>query len=182
MAGYAVRTSFGAMQRLHYEIGVPGDFIARLYAAGDLAAARVHIEDDGSRWGPEGNAPRLLLGVREGGGLVDVLALDSRNRNAWALRRCDASLLGFDLWARVLVMGEGELRLFATPFDWLAGGGNGICVLTWDAVALAMLRNLGGSISIMVESHHREPLLQRLRWEGLPRVRAVVPGEIRGAA
>lgn len=154
-------------------MGVDARFALALNSAGSLAVGKMTIEADGARWTPGGPDQRLLLAVREGGGLVDVLALSSSCRNEWALRRGDGVMLGFDLWAQAQCGAIDRLRVFSTPFDWMAAQGEGICVLDWTAEALGMLRGLGPKVVLRTDHGAKEKLRNLLQWGGLPRVESV---------
>lgn len=161
-------------------MGADRPFAASLHGAGDLGVGMVSLSGDGALWAPEGPDRRLLLGVREGGELVDVLALSSTCRDEWAARTGQARLLGFDQWEEasraVLADRRARLRVHATPFDWLAAGGNGICVLDWTAEALGMLRGLGERATLAVDPGAKERMKGLLAWGGLPQVEAVQIG------
>ena len=93
------RAGWSAVQRLA-ALGVPLDLLGVLSGAGDLGAARVSLSPDGTRYEPEGPDPRLLVGVREQGSLVDVVALASNDPDQWALRTGFGWCLGYDAWLR----------------------------------------------------------------------------------
>lgn len=172
-------------------LGADQRFAARLHGAGDLGAARVSLSRDGASWEPEGEAPRLLLAVREWGELLDVVALSSGCRDEWALRTGDGWALGIDRLhdvehARDLAIAEerrvrAKLRLFANPFDWLAAGGDGLCVLEWGTMALCSLRSLGEGVTLVVEPQAKEKLRALLAWGGLPRVESTLAATRRAA-
>lgn len=154
-------------------MGVPLDFANRLLVQGDLARARVAVGDSGLfEW--DGGEAHLLIGVREFGELVDVVAVRSAAPDEWAMLRGDGWALGADALFMVRE-GLGEvLRVFGTPFDWLRGQGAGICVLDWTAHALAELRGLGPGVTLQCDDHGAAQRLGAvLAWQGLPRVEAI---------
>jgi len=153
--------------------GVPWQFVSALYVSGNLG--RALVTESNGRWTPaqrgEG-APRLILGVRERGVLVDLVALSSGNVDHWSLRLGGAAILGLDhFWAAQL---HGRaLRLFGAPMDWLRNGGAGICVLDWTAEAYAMLRGLGSEVTLIADNADAaEALREELKFGGLPKVAA----------
>jgi len=161
-----------AMRRL-WAIGADKRFAAQLVGAGDLGIAQVTLSE--ATWEPEGPDRRLLVAVRRDGELVDVAALASHARNEWALRTGLGWALGMDLIDdahRELVCGAKRLRLrlHATPFDWLAAGGDGLCVLDWCQSALSELRLLGERVTIEVAPGAAERLKALLIYGGLPRI------------
>lgn len=185
---------FGAFKML-LALGAERGFAARLRGAGDLGVARVEVSADGATWEPGGATQRLLLGVRDAGGeLIDVVALASHRRDEWALRTGDGWALGLDRLAEaeqardeaLLRAAPGKapravhLRVFSSPFDWLAAGGAGICVLDWSAMALTSLRALGERVVLDVDAGAQERLRQMLAHGGLPRVEAAA--RMRGLA
>jgi hypothetical protein len=168
----AARMPMSAMRRL-WAMGAEKRLTARLLGTGNLGIAQVMLGE--ATWEPEGPDRRLLLAVRRDGELIDVAALASHARNEWALRTGLGWALGMDLIDdahRELVCGAKRLRLrlHATPFDWLAAGGDGLCVLDWCQSALSELRLLGERVTIEVASGASERLKALLTYGGLPRV------------
>lgn len=163
------QVTFPTVKRLA-DLGAPMTTVARLYGWGDLGIARVQVGHDGF-WEWEGSEPRLMLAVRESGYLVDIIALRSGDQNSWALRTGAGWLLGFDRFLRVQVEGEGVLRLFGTPIDWLLGDRDGICVLDWTEEAVGMLRGLGPHAVLLADDRKAaERLTKALSRGGLPQV------------
>jgi hypothetical protein len=168
----SARMPFAAMKRL-VTMGADRRFVARLHGAGDLGVAQVTVTSAG--WEPAGPDRRLLLAVRRDGELIDAAALASHSRNEWALCTGDGWALGMDLIDdvhRALAAEQKRLRLrlYGTPFDWLAGGGDGLCVLDWSQSALMELRLLGERVTIEVSPGAAERLKAMLAYGGLPRV------------
>lgn len=159
----------GVVQQL-LALGADKRFVAWLNE--DLGVAGVELFRDGTfqLGGPD---RRLLLGVREAGGLIDVLALSSTCRDEWAARTGFATLLGWDLWVQAQLGVRKRLRVFSTPLDWLAGAGEGICVLEWSAETLGMLRSLGERVTLCVDPGAKDKMKSLLSHGGLPRVEAV---------
>lgn len=177
-----------AVERL-VSLGCDRRFVAQLNE--DFGPARVALHADGT-FAIGGPDQRLLLGVREAGGLVDVLALSSTCRDEWAVRTGLATMLGWDLWLEAQLGQRRRLRVFATPLDWLAGhapweddgsgGPGGICVLDWSAEALGMLRGLGESVTLTVDPGAKDRMKGLLAYGGLPRVEAAPRHHLRGMA
>lgn len=179
-------------------LGVPRPLICRLNIDGEIGLASVSLR--GGHWEPVGPDRRLLLAVRDGlGELIDIAALASHDRNEWALRTGDGWALGIDHWQAACQADEEaqakdltardrardarlRLRVFATPFDWLAAGGAGICVLEWSAMALTNLRLLGERVTLLVDAGARERMQALLAHGGLPRVETARPSHVRGLA
>lgn len=176
----AARLSVTGLARV-LALGVPAAFIGELCGAGDLGTARVSLSRDGARFEAEGPDGRLLLGVREQGVLVDVVALAAHDPDQWALRRGEGWCLGYDSWLACEIGAAHELRLFATPIAWLHAGGAGCCVLDWD-IGLRMLRGLGEHVLLRCERGAGDRLKSLLRVGGLPRVKESGPVPMRRAA
>lgn len=158
-------------------LGADQGFAAQLHGKRMMGVAAISVSGDGARWEPEGPDRRLLIGVTdEFGELIDVAAVSSVRRDEWALLTGMGWALGLDRFeaaaARIAVHGERvRLRLLATPMDWLAAGGDGLCVLDWRADALRQIRLPGEKLTLVA----RDPaaaarLKQLLQWGGLPRV------------
>ena len=165
-----------AMQHL-IAMGADGGFAGDLLGAGLLGLAQVSVSGDGARWEPEGPDRRLLIGVTdEFGELADVVAISSARRDEWALLTGMGWALGLDRFeaaaTRIAVHGERvRLRLLATPLDWLAAGGEGLCVLDWRADALRQIRLPGEKLTLVAaDPAAAARLKQLLQWGGLPRV------------
>lgn len=155
-------------------IGVPRGVIGRYLT--DLGLVQMTISGDGGRWEPHGPDRRLVLAVRERTALIDLVALASGARDEWALRTGDGAMLGSDLFWSCQCGARQVLRIFDTPFAWLIGGGDGICVLEWNEQVLAQLRSLGPRTVLQVEPAAKARLQGLLAWGGLPRVEAVAHG------
>ena len=168
--------NWAGFQRL-VAAGVPQAFAAQLNAAGDVLAAQVQLEADGSFTigGPDG---RLLLVVRGADGApVDVLAfrLDAPGEVAWFYPGLPEGLLG----AGNLPDGRdgfaGRVMLVETPLDWLRGGGAGGCVYHW-AGAWPTLRSLGEGVTIEAAPALASVLRARVERGGLPLVASATSG------
>jgi hypothetical protein len=114
---------------------------ARHYFGG---SARVIDIDDGLYAPSNEGAPHLVLPVFEDGELVDLVAFSSGQPLAWLLRLgCGWSLGLLDGFERH--SWEPEVRLWASPLDWLRADRDGLCVLDWSApevLELARLPNI----------------------------------------
>ncbi len=157
--------------RLLEALGVPIGIVGQLTGAGALGRVRTAI-GKGGRWEPvEDGEPRLIVAVREKGVLVDLVAMSSSERDSWALRTGAGWLLGYEHFHAAQLGGEDRLRLFGNPVEWMAAGGEGICVLDWSRTALSALRGLGSGVAIACDNEGAaEALTNALRWGGLPRV------------
>lgn len=157
--------------------GVAARTVARL-KANPAAIGRCWAREGKGRWEPAerreaGAAPRLIVAVREHGGvLADMVALSSGEPGRWSLRTGDGVMLGQDVLDRAAVIG-GPVRLFSTPWRWLEHGCRGACVLAWGREALSRLRGLGDAVELVVDdARAAEVLGGMLRWGALPRVAA----------
>lgn len=156
------------------KLGVPAATVAHLHAQYDLALAKVTLGRSGTFefGGPD---RRLLLSVRERGRVVDIVAVSATDVNGWALYRKVADFLGEDLLTRAVIEEWRQLRLFATPLDWLRGGGAGVCVLDWSPSALSALRGLRETTTIICDAGDGSRLRALLAFGGLPRVAETNP-------
>lgn len=175
----AVGMPFAGVRRL-LDMGMDPAALGRLCGAGLLGLARVDLQRGGLfAFDPAGEA-RLILGVEEGGALVDLVAIASAERDAWALRCGYAAVLGADALeaADALVMCErpAVVRLHGTPLDWLIGlsadsEALAVCVLDWNAMALRQLRGLGAQVTLACDdAAAAERLRGVLAHGGLPKV------------
>lgn len=155
-------------------IGVPRAVIGRYLL--DLGLVQMTISADGGRWELDGPDRRLVLAVRARGVLIDLVALASGARDEWALRTGDGVMLGSDRFWACQCGAVQTLRIFDTPFAWLIGGGDGVCVLEWGEQVLAQLRGLGPKVVLQVEPAAKTRLQVLLACGGLPRVEAVAHG------
>jgi len=156
--------------------GVPGAVVGEMNGRGTLGAARVQVTGKGARFEIEGPDARLLLAVEDGAGaVIDVVALSTSDENQWSLLTGMGDLLGEAALEDAVVHNRRELRLFATPMDWLRGGMAGVCVLAWNRPALGALRMLPASLTLVVSAGVGERLRGLLAFGALPKV-----AEIRG--
>ena len=160
--------SASAFARL-LQLGIPAKALAQLCGAGDLAAARVSLSKDGSRFEPEGPDARLLMLVREQGVPVDIVALATHDEDQWALRRGEGWCLGYDAWLRCEIGMAHELRVHGTPLAWLRAGCEGACVLDWG-MGLRQLRGLGEAVTLRCDRGAAVAMKARLARGGLPMV------------
>ncbi|WP_159641364.1 hypothetical protein [Sphingorhabdus sp. 109] len=133
-----------------------------LYALGRM---RVEFGRDGF-WNPidVGGAPALILPVLDGPMLVDMVAFSPLSPDQWYLRRGDGRVLGSGTGQADWETGVEDIPIFATPFDWMMAGGEGICILTWDERAIRDLMFLGGKVRLMADSHElREHIEQQIK-------------------
>lgn len=172
-------------------------WLARAWGAATIGTANVTLSR--SFWEPEGPDRRLLLGVFDAAGaLIDIAAIASHRRDVWALRTGQGWALGLDVLedahrsilaldnrqgaAPSAKVGTGfaprrggrkriTLRIYASPFDWLAAQGDGLCVLDWTAAAIGELRALGPRVTIEADPGAGERLKALLARGDLPRVR-----------
>lgn len=104
-------------------------------------SARVIDVDDGLYAPSADGEPHLILPVFERRNLVDLIAFTSNKPLAWLLR------LGLG-WSLGLLdglehhSGKDEVRLWATPLDWLRAGCDGLCILDWSAPDVRELTRL----------------------------------------
>lgn len=190
MDALAAGVTWPRVRRL-IEMGVPAALVGELNGAGDLAFARVSLSGGGRFFEFPGPDARLILGVREQGVLVDLMAIHSEQPDDWALRRGAGWCLGYDAWLACESGRAQVLRIVGTPMDWLLSGGPSrcgsdcvldhssgrtdegtICVLDWEA-ALPMLRGLGEGVLLRCDRGAGERLEALLRRGGLPRVKEV---------
>lgn len=172
MLAAAAAMPFSAIQKL-IRMGADKRFVAELTGYANMGIGRVALTRTG--WEPEGPERRLLIAVRRLGALLDVVAVASHVRDEWALRTGMGWALGMDAIEDAhIAVGRDEkrvrLKLHPTPFDWLAAGGDGVCVLDWCAASLGELRLLGERVTIEVAPGAGERLKALLTHGGLPRV------------
>lgn len=159
-----------AAVRALLDMGAPRAFVSELVINGDLALAQVDVAGRSGLFEWQGPDRRLILGVRRGGELIDLVALSTSCEDEWAVRLDVADILGEDLLLDAVLAERRELRLFGTPMAWLRGGGAGICVLDWTPAALAALRGLGTGVTLVCDRGAKARLKALLEHGGLPLV------------
>lgn len=120
------------------------------------ALGRMRVEfGRGGFWNPIdiGGVPALVLPVMDGPMLVDIVSFSPLSPDQWYLRRGDGRILGSGAGKPDWETGVEEIPIFATPFDWMMAGGDGVCVLVWDERAIRELAALGSKIRLMADSH-----------------------------
>ena len=67
--------------------------------------------------------------------IVDLIATKTHTPHTWQTRFGAAPLLGIDWpdWCKQSIGISEQLFAYSTPLDWLRSGGQGVCVLDWDA-------------------------------------------------
>lgn len=123
-------------------LGVPWPTIAHMGARHYFGgSARVIDADDGLYAPSNDGTPHLVLPVFEDGELVDLVAFTSEQPMAWLLR------VGVG-WSLGLIDGlerhswQDEVRLWASPLDWLRADCDGLCILDWSAPEVSKLSRL----------------------------------------
>lgn len=125
-------------------LGVPWSTIAHMGARHYSGGSSCVIDVDDGLYAPsDEGTPHLIIPVFEDGELVDLVAFSSDQPLAWLLR------LGCG-WSLGLLDGlerhswEDEVRLWASPLDWLRADCDGLCVLDWSAPEVVELARLPG--------------------------------------
>ena len=94
----------------------------------------------GGLYQPGDGALHVISPVYADGEIIDLLAWRSGAPGNWAWRTGIGWALGSDM---LLPRWDSDpMRIFATPLEWLSAGGEGICILDWDAPELDGLRAL----------------------------------------
>lgn len=122
-------------------LGLPAP---ELHADGMIGVSRGLI-DKRDFWAPDESGSRLLVTpLIEDGAVVDLVAFDPKQPNAWFLRTGHGWALGADTIARASSYWPGDepLVLHATPMEWLASGCEGACVSQWTDEARRTIRML----------------------------------------
>jgi hypothetical protein len=179
-----------ACQRLEV-LGVSGRFVAELNARCLIGAARVHLSPDGARWDPDGPvasrsgavggpmAPRLLIGMSEGGELADILAVSTAQPDQVARRTGEGWCLGEDVIRAAEADAWGRekrvmVKLVADPLEWLRAQGRSIWIADW-AAALPRLRGLGERVTLECDAGAGARIKALLAIGGLPKVKERAP-------
>jgi len=153
-------TAFTVLQ----DDGIDPRYLAGLTGGGDIGRMRVEFHRDGT-WNPihAGGVQALVLPITDGGMLIDMVAFSPRSPDQWALRHGGGRMLGEDY-----LSGCGdwetdvrEVRIYASPMEWLIAGGDGVCVLIWDDRAIAALANMGPKVRLMADSHELGDYIER---------------------
>jgi hypothetical protein len=171
--------TWATCQRLE-ALGVPGRFVCELGAHIAIGQARVQLSRRGDFFELPGPDARLLLGLFEGGELIDVAAVSTSHPGEVARLTGLGWCLGeerIEAAERAVLAGKcPRLRLVADPLEWLRCEGRAVCVIDW-AIALPRLRLLGELVTIECDAGAGERIRSLLAHGGLPRVseRAPVP-------
>lgn len=177
---------FTAVEYLR-DLGVSQRWLARACGAGAIGRARVNYSADRDHFelAEAAGETAIILPVTEDGIVTDLVAFDPRQPDAWALRRGDGVMLGWDAWhanAHVPAIAGGwredrALRLFANPLEWCRGGGEGLCLLAWTPETMAMLRALGPERMIVCDDERFAAVVAERMAERqhLPSVRVSMP-------
>jgi hypothetical protein len=122
-------------------IGLPAP---QLHADGMIGVARGLVDKSDFWAADEGGSRLLITPLIESGVVVDLIAFDPKQPNAWFLRTGHGWALGADTIARAQNYwpDDGALVLHATPLDWLASGCEGACVTQWTDEARTTIRGI----------------------------------------
>lgn len=113
-------------------LGVPGVKLAELGSFQmPFGVAMAATNSEGYWWPDDEGAPRLLIPCYERGEVVDIVAMKPQTPDVWWQRTGQATLLGADLLATCVK--DYPIDIVSTPLDWLAKGGEAVCVLNWSA-------------------------------------------------
>lgn len=122
-------------------LGLPA---AQLYAE-TLIGVTTGAIDRRDFWQPDEAGRRLLVTpLTEAGAILDLVAFDPKEPNAWYLRTGHGWALGHEAMERASQgwPGDAPLVLHATPMEWLASGCEGTCVVQWTDEARRTIRDL----------------------------------------
>jgi hypothetical protein len=115
-----------------FAAGVPGEALADLGSRqAPFGVALISHNSEGLWWPDDAGVPRLLVPCYERGEIVDIVALKPARPDIWFHRTGAATILGADLLATCVK--DVSLDVVGTPIDWLAKGGEAVCVLNWAA-------------------------------------------------
>lgn len=143
MRAAVLAMTFPWANRLH-EMGVPA---AYLMGEEQLGLARVEVLGAGL-WQPcEAGREMLVIPVDDEEQMIDLVAFDPADPDAWCLRTGAAWTLGEAAVWRAMSeqswgLKEHVLHLTPNPLEWLRAGGEGACVVDWGDYARGMLREL----------------------------------------
>lgn len=127
------------MRSIHFDglkaLGVPlaklGELSAKQYTVG---MAPIEVAEDGTFTpSPEGKPACIVAAVDPhnralgSSGIYDLVAFRSSDPRKWWLRTGNAYALGEHLLGL-----PDPVRLVRTPVDWLAAGGDAVCILDWS--------------------------------------------------
>ena len=136
----------------------------------DAAAARaplsfwagIQVDGDSFTFDPSGS-PARVVPVRDAENTIfDAAAFLADRPGRWFLREREAVVLGERDLAGARLDGRG-VQLYPTPSAWVAGAGQGCCILRWD-VGLAPLFEGAGLINLShLDETAAATMEQRLR-------------------
>lgn len=127
------------MRSIHFDglkaLGVPmatlGALSAKQYTVG---MATIEVDEGGTFFPSPDGVPACIVAAVDpynrplgSAGLFDLVAFRSSNPRKWWLRTGNAYALGDHL----LDLAK-PVRVVRTPIDWLAAGGDAVCVLDWS--------------------------------------------------
>lgn len=130
-----------------------------------FGVARVNPLPDSLYEPSDEGSPFMLMPVIERGGVIDAIAFNTSQPARWLWRIGQGWALGLDeLRPR---WDDGPVPVFATPLEWLANAGQGICVLDWSAPdheveSLRLREGLAATTPMLAARLHK--LLSRPRW------------------
>lgn len=121
-------------------LGVPGRSIATIGATQAAFGISAAMPEPSYFYQPGDGPAHVIMPVTEEGDLIDLIAWRSSNPARWFWRTGLGWALGTDyLLPR---WDNGPVQLHATPLDWLAAAGEGMCILDWSAPEIRELAAL----------------------------------------
>lgn len=154
-------------------LGVKASVVAELgYNQAPFGVAKIQELSDGLYEPSSDGDPAMLMPVVERGGLVDIVAIQTARPERWLWRIGQGWALGLDnIMPR---WDDSPFPVYATPVEWLAHAGDGLCILDWSAPDLEIeqirLRE-GLSASNQMLAARLRKLLSRPRW--LPEIQTM---------
>lgn len=112
-------------------LGVPGAAIAALGAIQPVFGITAALPERSHIYQPGDGPAHVVMPVMDMGEMVDLIAWRTTNPTRWFWRTGLGWALGTD-WL-LPRWDNGPVRLFATPLEWLANAGEGMCILDWAA-------------------------------------------------
>ncbi len=112
-------------------LGVRGAAIADLGAIQPPFGISPALPERSHYYQPSDGPAHVIMPVMDMGDMIDLIAWRSTNPARWFWRTGLGWALGTD-WL-LPRWDDGPVRLFATPLEWLANAGQGICILDWNA-------------------------------------------------
>ena len=141
--------------------------VAKCFTARVIFVDKTHFRLD-----PEGELAQIAPIRDRYNWLEDLVAWMADTPDTWHVKEGDQPILGARMLHLAVAWGD-SVMIHPTPADWVAAGGDGICILDWGVDLLGCFKDVPHISTAHLGPGTAAAIEKRLKqnfWRGLPRI------------